>query len=351
MRNLRARSPPTIASTKRRRRPRKSCRFTITSRRFRGRPTATYRAPRAFYSTLFKYARRLLRAADELPEAKWRTFSRISRQQRESLELDLFSSEPVHEDVEHCDTNRFAHRHGHAFRRDDPLVKQVLAGKSPVDRAAELVTGSKLKDVAVRKQLYDGGASAVAANKDPMIELARLVDGPAREARKVLEAQDEIKQQAYAEIAKARFAIEGTSTYPDATFTLRLSYGPVSGYEERETDPRAYQYGRTLSARRRTQQPAALRSPETLARPQSEIKSEHAVQLRFHRRHHRRQQRQPGREQERTSSSASFSTAIFNRWFSTAFTPTNKRGRSVSIPPRSAKRCAKSMTQPRWRMN
>src|SRR5207247_5861924 len=90
----------------------------------------------------------------------------------------------------------------------------------------------KLKDIAIRKQLYGGGASAVSAAKDPMIALARLVDGPAREARKVFEAQDEIKQQAYAEIAKARFAIEGTSNYPDATFTLRLSYGTVRGYEE-----------------------------------------------------------------------------------------------------------------------
>ena len=76
--------------------------------------------------------------------------------------------------------------------------------------------------------MYEGGAAAVAAAKDPMIELARLVDGPAREARKVWEAQDETKQQAYAEIAKARFAVQGTSTYPDATFTLRLSYGPVA---------------------------------------------------------------------------------------------------------------------------
>ncbi|MFL6541714.1 MAG: S46 family peptidase, partial [Chthoniobacterales bacterium] len=118
------------------------------------------------------------------------------------------------------------------FGEEDARVKQVLAGKSPFERATELVTGSKLKDLAIRKQLYAGGASAVSAAKDPMIELARLVDGPAREARKVFEAQDEMKQQAYAEIAKARFALQGTSTYPDATFTLRLSYGAVRGYEE-----------------------------------------------------------------------------------------------------------------------
>jgi hypothetical protein len=118
------------------------------------------------------------------------------------------------------------------FGIDDPLVKQVLAGKSPTDRATELVKGTKLKDVALRKQLYNGGASAVAAAKDPMIELARIVDGPARDARKVYQAQNEIKQQAYAEIAKARFETQGTNSYPDATFTLRLSYGTVRGYEE-----------------------------------------------------------------------------------------------------------------------
>ena len=111
-------------------------------------------------------------------------------------------------------------------------MQQVLAGKSPRDRAAELVRNTKLGDVAFRKQLYESGAAAIGASNDPMIALARLVDAPARAARTTYEAQDEIKQQAYAEIAKARFAVQGTSTYPDATFTLRISFGPVLGYEE-----------------------------------------------------------------------------------------------------------------------
>ena len=65
-----------------------------------------------------------------------------------------------------------------------------------------------------------------------MIDLARLIDAQAREARRIYSAQDEIKKQAYADIAKARFAIEGASNYPDATFTLRLSYGTIRGYEQ-----------------------------------------------------------------------------------------------------------------------
>jgi len=198
----------------------------------RGKATATYRAPRAFYSTLFKYARRLLRHAEEMSKANGERFAEFRDSNKESLELDLFSSEPVYDDVEIATLTDSLTDMANALGADDPLVKQVLAGKSPVERATELVTGSKLKGVDLRKKLYAGDAAAISAAQDPMIELARLVDGPAREARKVYETQDEIKQQAYAEIAKARFTAEGTGTYPDATFTLRLSFGDVRGYEE-----------------------------------------------------------------------------------------------------------------------
>src|SRR6266513_621836 len=198
----------------------------------RGKQTATYRAPRGFYSTLFKYARRLLRAGDERPKPNGERFPEFRDSSRESLELDLFSTEPVYDDMEQVMLTDSLTDMATRFGYTDPLVEKVLAGKSPSARAAELIKGTKVKDPTVRKQLYEGGAAAVTAAKDPMIELARLIDGPARAARKVFETQDETKQQAYGDIAKARFAIEGTSNYPDATFTLRLSYGAVRGYEE-----------------------------------------------------------------------------------------------------------------------
>ena len=84
----------------------------------------------------------------------------------------------------------------------------------------------------VRRQLYEKGKEAVQAARDPLIEVAQIVDAEARELRKIMEAQSEIKQQAQAQIGKARFAKEGTSQYPDATFTLRLAFGVVKGYEE-----------------------------------------------------------------------------------------------------------------------
>jgi hypothetical protein len=194
--------------------------------------TVGYRGPRAFYGTLFKYARLLTRAVDERAKPNGERISTFRDSAKESLELELFSTEPVYDDYEILRLTDSLTDFAEKFGASDPLVKQVLAGKSPRARAVELVSGTKLKDVAARKDLYGKDAAALKATHDPMLDVARVIDAPAREARKIHEAQEETKQQAYAEIAKVRFAVEGTSNYPDATFTLRLSYGTVRGYEE-----------------------------------------------------------------------------------------------------------------------
>jgi hypothetical protein len=191
-----------------------------------------YRSPRAFYSTLFKYARLLTRAIDERAKPNGERIAAFRDSAKESLELELFSSEPVYDDYEILRLTDSLTDFAEKFGGNDSLVKQVLAGKSPHARAVELVSGTKLRDVEFRKDLYAKNAAALQAAHDPMLDLARMIDAPAREARKAHETQEEIKRQAYAEVAKAWFAIEGTNKYPDATFTLRLSYGKVLGYEE-----------------------------------------------------------------------------------------------------------------------
>jgi Peptidase S46 len=191
-----------------------------------------YRSPRAFYSTLFKYARLLTRAIDERAKPNGERIAAFRDSAKESLELELFSTEPVYDDYEILRLTDSLTDFAEKFGGNDSLVKQVLAGKSPHARAVELVSGTKLRDVEFRKDLYAKNAAALQAAHDPMLDLARMIDAPAREARKAHETQEEIKRQAYAEVAKAWFAIEGTNKYPDATFTLRLSYGKVLGYEE-----------------------------------------------------------------------------------------------------------------------
>ncbi len=194
--------------------------------------TIGYRGPRAFAGTLFKYVRLLTRAIDERAKPNGERIPAFRDSARDSLELELFSTEPIYDDYEILRLTDSLTDFASQFGADNALVQKVLAGKSPHARAVEFVTGTKLKDVAVRKELYGKDAAALQATHDPMIDLAHLVDGPARDARKIYDAQEEIKKQAYAEIARARFAIEGASNYPDATFTLRLSYGTVRGYEQ-----------------------------------------------------------------------------------------------------------------------
>lgn len=186
----------------------------------------------AFDGELFGIARTLLRAAAERPKPNGERLREFNEAGRESLELRLFSPKPIYDDLEQAQLTSSLTYLAEEFGATSPAVQKILAGKAPDARAAELIKGTQVRDVAFRRKLYDGGAAAVDAAKDPMIELARVVDGEARGLRKILEAQGEAKQQAYAAIAKARYALEGASTYPDATFTLRLAFGVVKGYEE-----------------------------------------------------------------------------------------------------------------------
>src|SRR5438094_3584125 len=191
-----------------------------------------YRGPQALSGDLFKYARLLTRAIDERAKPNGERLPHFRDSARDSLELELFSTEPIYDDYEILRLTDSLTDFASQFGAANSLVQKVLAGKSPHARAVDLVTGTKLKDVDVRKDLYGKDAAALEAAHDPILDLARLIDTPARAARKIYDAQDEIKKQAYSDIAKARFAIEGTGSYPDATFTLRLSYGTVRGYEQ-----------------------------------------------------------------------------------------------------------------------
>src|SRR5262249_13926409 len=177
--------------------------------------TIGYRAPRALFGNLFKYARLLTRAIDERAKSNGERLPQFRDSARESLELDLFSTEPVYDDYEILRLTDSLTDFTSQFGPEDPMLQKVLAAKSPRARAVELVTGTKLKDVTVRKDLYKKDAAGLQGAHDPMIDLARLIDGPARNARKIYDAQEEIKKQAYADIAKARFAIEGAGSYPD----------------------------------------------------------------------------------------------------------------------------------------
>jgi Peptidase S46 len=187
----------------------------------------------SFHSDLFGKARTLVRAADEQAKPDGERLREYRSSGMKSLEMSLFSEAPIYESLEVVQLADSLGMMIEIAGMDHPLVKKILAGKSPQARAAELVHGSKLNQVSERKKLFEGGKDAVAASTDPMIALAKLVDDEARKVRKVYEEKvEEPQRQAYGKMAKARFAVQGTGVYPDATFTLRLAFGQIKGFEE-----------------------------------------------------------------------------------------------------------------------
>ncbi|MDQ2856819.1 MAG: S46 family peptidase, partial [Acidobacteriota bacterium] len=186
-----------------------------------------------FNSTLFGFARTIVRTVAENSKPNPERLPEYTDARRASLELALYSSAPVHDDFEKV---KLADSLGYMVEllgADDALVKQILAGKTPEERASELIAGTKLKDLAYRKELAEGKWAAIEASTDPLIVLARTIDPKARELRKRYESEvTGVERANYAKIARARFDSEGTKLYPDATFTLRLSYGAVKGYTE-----------------------------------------------------------------------------------------------------------------------
>lgn len=187
----------------------------------------------AFNTSLFGMARVLVRMAEEDKKPNDQRLPEYRDSARESLLESLFSPSPIYSDFEEAKLADSLSMLVEKLGTDHAWVKLVLKDEAPHVRAAQLVRNTKLSDVAARKKLAAGGLDAILASDDPMIRLAREVDADSRKLRKEYEAKVEgVERAAYAKVARVQFKLKGTSTYPDATFTLRLAYGQVKGYDD-----------------------------------------------------------------------------------------------------------------------
>lgn len=183
-------------------------------------------------SRYFALARVLVRLAEEEKKPDGKRLPEYQQSARRSLELSLYSTEPIYPDFEQVKLEASLQTLVDDPTADAYVRAQVLQGKTPKLRAQELIRNTQLGDVAVRTALATGGKSGIATSRDSMIQLAAAIDVESRRIREEYEAEVvEVEKQAYAQIARAMFERYGVSMYPDATFTLRLSYGSVRGYE------------------------------------------------------------------------------------------------------------------------
>jgi hypothetical protein len=182
-------------------------------------------------SQLDGFGKQIVQYVAEVKKPARERLSGYQDAQLETLRLSLFSKAPVYPAYEKVKLTRSLRFAQQQLGNDDPFVQAALNGKTPEQVAGELIDGTKLGDPAFRKQLIEGGSTAVDASADPMIAFERRLDSIRR--KEVVWMRENVEgglERAGEEIGSARFAVYGKSAYPDSTFTLRLSYGQVAGY-------------------------------------------------------------------------------------------------------------------------
>ncbi|HEX3487287.1 MAG TPA: S46 family peptidase [Micropepsaceae bacterium] len=183
-------------------------------------------------STLFRYARVLVRAAEEKSKPNAERLREYADARLPLLEKTVLDPQPVEPDLEQLKLEFWLTKLREELTADAAETKLFL-GKDSAENLARALSASKLADPALRKRLWEGGLAAIRASNDPMILFVLKTDAAGRTVRKSYEEKVEGPTDRAAErIAKARFAVYGASVYPDATFSLRLSYGKIAGWTE-----------------------------------------------------------------------------------------------------------------------
>jgi hypothetical protein len=186
-----------------------------------------------FSTLLFRDARWLVRGTVERDKPNDERLREFTDTAVPVIERSLFARLPVYTEYEQLNLSYSLERMRESLGPDHPLVRRLFAQQSPQILAAQLITETQLDDAALRRRLWESGRSAVAASRDPMIELARAIDPDARALREQYESEVEVPvAAAAASISALRFRLYGRDIYPDATFTLRLSVGLVQGWDE-----------------------------------------------------------------------------------------------------------------------
>lgn len=187
-----------------------------------------------FHSSLFQYARQLVRAAEERTKPSEQRLTEYRDSALTSLAHELLAKTVIYPQLEILTLSYSLGWLREQLGPNHPFVQETFGPYSPEEIARNLVTRSRLAEPAVRKSLWDGGMKAIAASGDPMLRFAKAVDLSARLLRRQYETAVETIEKRNAElVAQALFAVQGTAVYPDATFTLRMTYGTVRGYSDR----------------------------------------------------------------------------------------------------------------------
>ena len=194
-----------------------------------------------FLSQQIDWAKTLVRGAAERAKPDGERLREFAEAGLPAVQAKLLAEVPFYPDYEKVKLGWSLAKLREKLGADHPLVRAVLGKESPASLAAAIVDGSQLADREQRKALWEGGSAAIDASNDPAIALYRRIDSAARAIRARYETEVEsVNKRSAEQLAQARFARHGTSVYPDATFSLRLSHGVIGGWQEAGQDVPAY---------------------------------------------------------------------------------------------------------------
>ena len=206
--------------------------------------------------SLYGHAKTIVRGTQELEKPNEERFRAYTDASLPGVEAGLFAARPIDKEFEKLQLESSLEKMRQWLGPDSTWVQTILGTESPESIADALISNTKLDDPAYRKALWEGGAEAVKESDDPLIRLAASVDPGARKIRKRYEDEVEALQvRGEEKIADARFALFGTDTYPDATFTLRVTFGAVEGWEERGAMIKPFTFTERLFQRATGQRP------------------------------------------------------------------------------------------------
>jgi hypothetical protein len=181
-------------------------------------------------ATLFAWALALVRGAEERAKPSDQRLPEFVDSRLRTVEVRLLAERPVYPALERLQMESWLSKTREWLTVDDPRVRVLLGKESPEAIAARVVSGTTIANPAVRRQLWQGGLGAIQASTDPLIQYVRQIQEPTRAVRREWEERVQAPTDRASErLADARFAAFGESVYPDATGTLRLTYGRIEG--------------------------------------------------------------------------------------------------------------------------
>lgn len=187
-------------------------------------------------SRMASIASLLVRYSEEIKKPSGERYPEFSDARLEGFKANLLSPAPIYAEMEEVLLTAWLEEARKTLGANDPFIKAAIGDAEPAEVVKRAINETKLKDVAERKLLLDGGADAIAKSNDPMILLAKRVEPIIRELRAWNEEKIvSVETSAGAKIANARFAVYGRTISPDANFNLRMAFGKVHGYEEDTT--------------------------------------------------------------------------------------------------------------------